>query len=81
MDMTNVYPSVTTQNTIDVTFSTVSDAAQIKIFNINGQLMNSYDLETGTSSKTIDIAYFTEGVYFLTWQNKDRVQSRKFIRQ
>jgi hypothetical protein len=76
-----VYPSVVSQNTVEATFNTVSEATQIKIFNINGQLMQSCDVALGTSSKSMDIAHFTEGVYFLTLQDKDHVVSRKFIKQ
>jgi hypothetical protein len=76
-----VYPSIATQNKIDVVFKKVSAATQIKIFNINGQLMFNYDLPLGTNSKSVDIAHFTEGVYFLTLQDKDHVISRKFIKQ
>jgi hypothetical protein len=47
----------------------------------DGQLMSTYDVSVGTISKTIDTANFTEGVYFLTLQSKDRVQSRKFVKE
>ncbi len=77
----SVYPSVTTQNTIQTTFNTVSNPTQIKIFNVNGQLMQTHDLTLGTSTKTIEIADFTEGVYFLTLQDKNSVLSRKFVKQ
>jgi Glycosyl hydrolase catalytic core/Secretion system C-terminal sorting domain len=76
-----VYPSITAENKIDVVFKAVSDAAQIKVFNMTGQLVSTHDLEVGTTSKTIDIAHFTEGSYLLMLQDKGRVQSRKFIRQ
>ncbi len=77
----SVYPNITSQNTIEVVFKEVSENAQIKIFNINGQLLNAYNLQAGSSSKTIDISNYTAGVYFLNLQNKDAVQSRKFIKQ
>jgi Glycosyl hydrolase catalytic core/Secretion system C-terminal sorting domain len=76
-----VYPSISTENKIEVTFKNVSEAAQIKIFSINGQLVNAYNLQTGSSAKTIDIAPFTAGGYILTLQDKGRIQSRKFIKQ
>jgi hypothetical protein len=76
-----VYPSISTENKIEVVFKEVSEAAQIKIFNINGQLLSTHNLQTGSSSKTIDIANFTEGGYILTLQDKGRIQSRKFIKQ
>jgi Glycosyl hydrolase catalytic core/Secretion system C-terminal sorting domain len=76
-----VYPSITTGNKIETTFKKVSDAAQIKVFNMMGQLMGSYNLEAGTSAKTIEIAHFTEGSYFLMLQDKGAVQTRKFIKQ
>ena len=75
-----VYPNIA-QNKIDVAFRTVSDAAQIKIFNINGQLVSTLNLKIGASSQTIDIAHFTEGVYILTLQDKGNIQSRKFVKQ
>jgi hypothetical protein len=76
-----VYPSITTENTIEATFNPIADATQIKIFNINGQLISTHDVEAGTSSKTIDTAHFTEGVYFLTLQDKGTIKSRKFVKQ
>ncbi len=77
----SVYPSVTTGNTIETTFNKVSDSAQIKIFNVNGQLMRTYDLKAGTSAKTIEIADFTEGAYLLSLHNNGMVQSKKFVKQ
>jgi hypothetical protein len=76
-----VYPSVSKGYQIETTFKKVSDAAQIKVFNINGQLLQTYNLQVGTSSQTIEIANFTEGVYFLILQDKGRIQSQKFIKQ
>jgi Glycosyl hydrolase catalytic core/Secretion system C-terminal sorting domain len=76
-----VYPSIVSNNKIEATFKAISEAAQIKIFNLNGQLMSTYNLELGTTSKTIDIAHFTEGVYVLVLQDKGYVLSRKFVKQ
>ena len=76
-----VYPNIASGNKIETTFKKVSDAARIKIVNIMGQLMSSYDLEAGISAKTIEIAAYTEGTYFLILQDKGTIQSRKFIKQ
>ena len=76
-----VYPSIARENKIEVRFKKVSDAAQIKIFNVNGQLVSTYNLPIGISSQTIEISTFTEGVYFLVLQDKGNIQSRKFIKQ
>lgn len=76
-----VYPSISTDNTIEVNFREVAENAQIKIFNINGQLMRLYPLKAGTSTETIDIAAYTEGVYFLVLQDSRNTQTRKFIKQ
>jgi hypothetical protein len=76
-----VFPSITSDSKIETTFKKVSEAAQIKVYNIMGQLMNSYDLEVGTSAKTIEIANYTEGSYFLILQDKGTIQSRKFVKQ
>lgn len=77
----SVYPSVATQGKIEVTFKDVSDTGQIKIFNLNGQLMSTHKLKTGTTSQTIDITHFTEGGYILTLYDKGVILSRKFIKQ
>jgi Glycosyl hydrolase catalytic core/Secretion system C-terminal sorting domain len=77
----SVYPSVVTQNKVEVAFKAASEAAQIKIFNLNGQLMCNQNLQTGATAQTIDIAHFTEGVYVLTLQDNNRILSRKFIKQ
>ncbi len=76
-----VYPSITTGNKIEATFEKVSAAAQIKVFNMMGQLVNTYNLESGTSTKSIEIAHFTEGAYFLVLQDNGTVQSQKFVKQ
>jgi hypothetical protein len=76
-----VYPNIATQNKVEVVFKAVSEAAQIKIFNLNGQLMSSQNLPIGTTAQTIDITQFTEGGYILTLYDKGNVQSRKFIKQ
>ncbi len=76
-----VYPNISTENKIETLFKSVSEAAQIKIFSMTGQLVSTYNLPIGTSSKTIDIATFTEGIYLLVLQDKERLQSRKFIKQ
>lgn len=76
-----VYPSVSTGNKIEVVFKGVSDSAQIKIFSMTGQLVSTHNLKAGASSKTIDIATYTEGVYLLMLQDKGRSQSRKFVKQ
>jgi Glycosyl hydrolase catalytic core len=76
-----VYPSITKGNTIETRFKEVSEATQIKLFNVNGQLLQTYDLEVGTSAKTLEIGPYTEGVYFLMLQDKGAVQTRKFIKQ
>jgi Glycosyl hydrolase catalytic core/Secretion system C-terminal sorting domain len=76
-----VYPSIATQNKIDVVFKEVSADAQIKIYNIMGQLVATRNLQVGVSSESIDLATFTEGAYFLVLQDKGTIQSKKFIKQ
>ena len=77
----SVYPSISKGSTIEAIFEKISEAAQIKVFNINGQLMNIYNLKAGASSETIDISSFTEGVYFLVLQDNGTIQSKKFVKQ
>jgi hypothetical protein len=77
----SVYPSVATEGKIEVAFKAVSKAAQIKVFNLNGQLMWNQNLQAGATTQTIDIAHFTEGVYLLTLEDEERIQSRKFVKE
>lgn len=76
-----VYPTIATQNRIEVIFKKVSEFAQIKIYNIMGQLVSTRNLQAGSSSESIDLGAYTEGSYFLVLQDKGTVQSRKFIKQ
>jgi hypothetical protein len=76
-----VYPSIATENKIEVAFKKVSASAQIKIFNMTGQLVSTHNLQAGSTTESIDLAHFTEGGYFLILQDKGAVQSRKFIKQ
>jgi Glycosyl hydrolase catalytic core/Secretion system C-terminal sorting domain len=76
-----VYPSIATQNKIDVVFNAVSANAQLKIYNIMGQLVASRHLQAGASSESVDLTAYTEGSYFLVLQDKGTIQSRKFMKQ
>jgi sialate O-acetylesterase len=76
-----VYPSITEGNKIEVTFQKMSVSAQIKVVNIMGQLVQTHNLQAGATSKTIEIAAYTEGSYFLILENNGVIQSRKFVKQ
>ena len=76
-----VYPSIATQNKIDVVFNAVSADAQIRIFNIMGQLVATRNLQAGASAESIDLGAYTEGSYFLVLRDKGMIQSKKFIKQ
>ncbi|MBL7813384.1 MAG: T9SS type A sorting domain-containing protein [Saprospiraceae bacterium] len=76
-----VYPNISKDNSIQTTFKNVSKTAQIKVVNVNGQVLSTYNLQEETSTQTIEIAHFTEGVYFLILQDKGRFQTVKFIKQ
>jgi Secretion system C-terminal sorting domain len=77
----SVYPSVSKGTQIEATFPKVSASAQLKVFNINGQLVQIHHLQGGTTSKTLEIAHFTEGSYFLVLEDNGKKQSRKFVKQ
>ncbi len=77
----SVYPSVATQDKVEVAFKEASGATQVKIFNLHGQLMSTHNIATGTTSQTIDVSNFAEGVYLLMLHDKGRMQSKKFIKQ
>jgi sialate O-acetylesterase len=76
-----VYPSIVSQNRIEVVFNKVSADAQIKIVNMMGQLMGFRNLRAGASAESIDLTNYTEGSYFLILQDKGTIQSRRFVKQ
>ncbi len=76
-----VYPTITTGNTIKTTFNNVSKNAQIKILNVNGQLLSTYSLQDGANTQNIAIGNLLKGIYFIILQDKGTIQSRKFIKQ
>jgi Glycosyl hydrolase catalytic core/Secretion system C-terminal sorting domain len=77
----SVYPSLVQHGKIEVSFKNVSDTANLKIFNVKGQLMSTHALQSGATAQTIDVSSFTEGTYTLTFYDKGRIHSRKFVKQ
>lgn len=76
-----VYPTISTENRVHVSFDKVSSNAQIKIFRLNGQLVSTHDLAIGVNSTTIETANLNQGIYLLTLENKGVVQSKRFVKQ
>jgi hypothetical protein len=62
-----------------VLFAVVPLFAEIRLLNINGQLVQIHNLQGGTTAKTIEIAHFTEGAYFWVLEDNGKTQSRKFV--
>ena len=76
-----LFPSVVSEeNQINVTFDKVSNDAQIKIFMLNGQLLNTYNLPTGTSSTIIETSNFNIGAYLLKLEDKGSVKTKRFVK-
>ena len=76
-----VYPTISSENRVNVNFDKVSSNAQIKIFRLNGQLVSTHDLLTGASSATIETSNLSQGIYLLTLENKGVIQSKRFVKQ
>lgn len=54
---------------------------KIKIFNIEGQLLNSQNIEFDKKS-SIDISKLSHGIYFLNIENgKGKIETKKFIKE
>ncbi len=76
-----VYPTIANGSTIRASFKNVSVNAQLKVLNINGQLVSMYNLTEGANTKSVETTNLSKGVYFLLLQDKGSVQTTKFIKQ
>ena len=75
-----VYPNVSNENQITVIFEKTAKISQIKIANLNGQIINTYNLPIGTSKKIIEISNLNKGNYILTLVGGRKLQSKRFIK-
>ncbi len=76
-----VYPTITTGNPIKASFKSVSKSAQLKIVNVNGLIVSTYNLREGASLQNIETLHLAKGVYFLVLQDKGIIETTKIIKQ
>ncbi|MFY9309346.1 MAG: T9SS type A sorting domain-containing protein [Bacteroidia bacterium] len=77
-----IYPNPAT-SIVTIEFQTTTSKNLIEIKNLLGETVYSDFLKTATGNNfmTIDIATFSNGVYFVQIQNEQKVLSKKFIKQ
>jgi hypothetical protein len=75
------YPTLNTSNSIKATFKATSKNAQIKVVNMNGQVMASYKLQEGVNMATIATGNLQKGSYVLVLEDGNSVQNTRFIKQ
>jgi len=74
----SLYPNPV-KNELTLAIQTLSEAAEVQIYNLLGQLVSQQqilDLETSISTEALE-----SGVYMLKLINGDRVQQQKFIKE
>lgn len=75
------YPTLNTSNSIKATFKATSRNAQIKVVNMNGQVMASYPLQEGVNMTTIATGNLQKGSYILILEDGNSIQNTRFIKQ
>lgn len=75
-----VSPNISSENQINVTFDRVSNEAQLKIISLNGQLISTFNMPAGTSSKIIETSKLSQGNYLIILEDKGVIQSKRFIK-
>ncbi|MFA5781714.1 MAG: T9SS type A sorting domain-containing protein, partial [Bacteroidales bacterium] len=76
----NIYPNPT-NNTVNIAVSGLSSDADMKIFNISGQLIFSENIENTASkwSRSYNFTGMSKGVYFVRLVSRDVVKVEKII--
>jgi len=74
-----VFPNPAT-NKLNLVFDKNSTGT-VAIFDAMGKEVNSYIINNPSSELPIDISNFTNGVYYVSYRNKDVSIHRKFVKQ
>lgn len=75
------YPTISSGNSLRATFKTTTKSAQIKVINMNGQVMAVYPLQIGASNTNIAIGALQKGTYILVLENGSSTKNTRFIKQ
>lgn len=73
-----LYPNPITNNILSVIFDGKTGTADIKVLNVNGQVMNTQILKSANSHK-IDCSGWSTGVYFLQYSNGNEKFIKTFV--
>ncbi|UFH55520.1 PA14 domain-containing protein [Spirosoma sp. KNUC1025] len=75
-----VYPNPS-QDVLNVEHAAIVDAGSISIFATDGQKVESYSLQNGSTSTTLNINSLSPGVYLLQYENGPSRSITRFIKQ
>ena len=76
-----IYPSVTTGNTIRASFSNVLKGALLRVINVNGQAISTFNLQEGVNYQNIETTHLAKGVYLVILLNQGKIETKKFVKQ
>ncbi len=76
-----IYPTVSNGTAVKAVFTPVVKAAQLKVLDVNGRLMVTYNLQSGATNQSIETSSLNKGIYFIVLQNEGIVESAKLMKQ
>jgi hypothetical protein len=77
----HIYPSLSTGEMVTVEFKNISNKAELKMLNFNGQLIKTYQLSANSGVQKIETTHLAKGMYLLILQEKGIVLHKKLIIQ
>jgi hypothetical protein len=66
---------------VTVEFKNISNKAELKMLNFNGQLIKTYQLSANSGVQKIETTHLAKGMYLLILQEKGIVLHKKLIIQ
>ncbi|MFY7900679.1 MAG: glycosyl hydrolase [Chitinophagaceae bacterium] len=76
----NIYPTITSANSITLSYNQIEKATTIKIIGMDGKLYFSQQAKGNSGTEQIDISNLKAGTYIFLIQDSQGVETAKFIR-
>jgi hypothetical protein len=76
-----IYPTVSNGTAVKAVFKAVAKPSQLYVVSESGQVVNTYQLQQGASSHTVETGTLSKGVYFLRLISNNILETATFIKQ